>query len=103
MMQRYAGRVVLITGASQGLGRAMADRFAREGAHLAVCDINPQRTRSTGSDCHGLKQVMIEIPLISWSPGTLTKPRASQPAFATWLSSFGATVDSVGSPRQSLR
>jgi NAD(P)-dependent dehydrogenase (short-subunit alcohol dehydrogenase family) len=31
------GRVVLITGASRGLGLVLAREFAREGAHLALC------------------------------------------------------------------
>lgn len=39
-MHRYAGKVVMITGAAQGLGRAMAERFASEGAQLAICDIS---------------------------------------------------------------
>src|SRR4051794_4075666 len=33
---RFAGRVVLVTGASGGLGRACALRLSREGAKLAV-------------------------------------------------------------------
>ena len=37
---RYAGRTVAITGAAQGLGYAMADRFAAEGAQLALVDVN---------------------------------------------------------------
>ena len=39
---RYAGRVVAVTGAAQGLGYAMARRFAAEGAVVAACDINPE-------------------------------------------------------------
>jgi NAD(P)-dependent dehydrogenase (short-subunit alcohol dehydrogenase family) len=37
-MQRFINRTVLITGASGGLGRAAAERFAAEGARLALLD-----------------------------------------------------------------
>src|SRR3981189_13945 len=33
---RLAGKMALITGASRGLGAAVAERFAREGAHLVL-------------------------------------------------------------------
>ena len=34
----FAGRTVLITGAAKGIGRATAERFAGEGAHLMLVD-----------------------------------------------------------------
>jgi 3-oxoacyl-[acyl-carrier protein] reductase len=39
-MNRYHGRVVAITGGAQGLGLAMATRFAAEGATIALADVN---------------------------------------------------------------
>src|SRR5437870_13135152 len=32
-----AGKVAIVTGASEGLGRATAERFARSGAKVAMC------------------------------------------------------------------
>ncbi len=40
MTKKLAGRKILITGAASGMGRAIAELFAAEGAALALLDIN---------------------------------------------------------------
>ncbi|MFI6604624.1 SDR family NAD(P)-dependent oxidoreductase [Nonomuraea sp. NPDC050536] len=44
-MNRYSDRVVLITGSGSGIGRNLAERFAAEGATVAVADINGDAAR----------------------------------------------------------
>lgn len=45
-----AGRVVLITGASSGVGLATARRFASSGAHVAMLARNPDRLAAAASE-----------------------------------------------------
>ncbi|WP_280417287.1 SDR family oxidoreductase [Nocardia carnea] len=46
-MNRFDSQVVAITGAAQGLGATMAHQFAREGATVAIADINIDAARNT--------------------------------------------------------
>ena len=45
-----AGLTVLITGAASGMGRATAEVFAAEGAHVAVTDIAAESVREVADD-----------------------------------------------------
>ncbi|HTQ01956.1 MAG TPA: 3-oxoacyl-ACP reductase FabG [Casimicrobiaceae bacterium] len=44
---RLTGKVSIITGAGQGIGQATALKFAKEGAKVAVCDINLESVQQT--------------------------------------------------------
>jgi 3-oxoacyl-[acyl-carrier protein] reductase len=44
---RLEGKRALVTGASSGIGREVANRFAREGASVAVGGRDPERTQRT--------------------------------------------------------
>jgi 3-oxoacyl-[acyl-carrier protein] reductase len=48
---RLAGKTAIITGAAQGIGRAYALRFAREGAQVVVADLREDAARAVAEEC----------------------------------------------------
>ena len=57
-----AGKVALVTGASQGIGRASCLALCREGARIAACDI-----QSSGQTAHAIKSLDREVLEITLS------------------------------------
>jgi NAD(P)-dependent dehydrogenase (short-subunit alcohol dehydrogenase family) len=51
---RLPGKIALITGGATGIGRAIALRFAQEGAQVVVADINATAGAQTANEAGGL-------------------------------------------------
>ena len=59
--RELSGRVALVTGAASGIGRAIALRFAEEGAHVVVTDVQAAGVRSVAREIaerHGEERVL---------------------------------------------
>ena len=52
-MTRLDGRTALITGAARGIGQAFAQAYTREGARVAIADIDIERGRKAAADMGG--------------------------------------------------
>jgi NAD(P)-dependent dehydrogenase (short-subunit alcohol dehydrogenase family) len=51
---RFSSQIVLVTGAGHGIGRAVAERFAREGARVVVNDLAAQRANEVAQVIGGV-------------------------------------------------
>jgi NAD(P)-dependent dehydrogenase (short-subunit alcohol dehydrogenase family) len=63
MAGRIEGKIALVTGGGSGIGRACAVRFAQEGAHVCVADLDPTGAAETVRrvEAAGRKAVAVQI------------------------------------------
>jgi NAD(P)-dependent dehydrogenase (short-subunit alcohol dehydrogenase family) len=81
--RRLAGKSAIVTGAGKGIGRAIAERFAEEGADLIVVDVNADALART---CEGLRAHGVEV---IDQVADMTAESAANLAAETALSQFG--------------
>ncbi|MBM3255092.1 MAG: 3-oxoacyl-[acyl-carrier-protein] reductase [Candidatus Omnitrophica bacterium] len=60
---RLKDKVALVTGAAQGIGREIALAFAREGADIAVADVNLEKASQTAADIEALGRRSLALAL----------------------------------------
>ena len=82
-MGEFTDKVVLVTGAASGLGRAAALRFAAEGARVALVDLNTEGLADTATRIADTGGTSVTYA------GDLGKPDNCTAAVATAIDAFG--------------
>jgi len=92
-VSRLLGRRVIVTGASRGLGRALAERFAREGARLVLAATAVEHLDAVVESCRaeGVEAEAVGLDLAD-APGASRSARAA----AATLGRVDALVNSAG-------
>lgn len=64
---QLTGKVALITGAGQGIGKAIALKFASYGADVAVVDVNLEKAEEVAKEIQGMgrKSIALKVNVVS--------------------------------------
>lgn len=63
MERRLAGKIVIVTGAGQGIGKGIALRLAREGAAVVVAEFNPETAATAAAEIQSGGERALSYPV----------------------------------------
>jgi NAD(P)-dependent dehydrogenase (short-subunit alcohol dehydrogenase family) len=98
-MMILEGKVALITGGANGIGRATALRFAKEGAQLLISDVDEEGLSSVSEEVEGLGVPVVRVK------GSVTERSDVQSMVDTALERFGrldVLINNAGINRDAL-
>ena len=81
-MLRLENKSTIITGAGRGIGKAIANKFLREGARVLLCDIVADRIEQTANELSALGET-------HWLAGDVSQPSFCDAVVATAQQAFG--------------
>ena len=60
-MGKLSGKVAIVTGAGQGIGRGIALAFAKEGAKIVISEINPKTAQAVAEEIRALGEKALAV------------------------------------------
>src|SRR5687768_2642955 len=95
-MGRLDGKVAVVTGGGSGIGRAICERFAREGARVAVADWHPEAAEET------VARIAADGGQAVATHGDVASPDDAERMVAETVSAFGRLDVLVANAGQAL-
>jgi len=83
MEQQLNDKVAIVTGAGQGIGKGVALRLARAGAHMVIAEYNPETAEATSAEVRALGRRALPYPI------DLSQVEQIQPMVDRTVSEFG--------------
>ena len=90
---RLKDKSAIVTGAASGIGKAIALRFAREGARVAIADLNKAAADATAKEIRAGKGIALGLAM------DVTDEKAVNDGVAIVVAEFGG-VDILGQQRR---
>src|SRR6202047_2525741 len=81
---RLKGKSAVVTGSATGIGKAIAEGFAREGAHVAIADLNLAGATSVAREIQSQKAVAIPVQM------DVSSEKSVESSFAMIVREFGS-------------
>ena len=88
-MESLSGKIAIVTGGTRGIGRAIAERLLREGAHVAICGRSRNTVEAAVRELGKLGSITSVPGTIFGHPADVTSPEQVAEFFTAVEARFG--------------